>query len=360
MAKRPHKTHDVSPRTDIDRLAFMVAFAVGVGGGVLIKLIGAHPFVTAGYAAAVLVGYAAATWTTGRLLLEPESIGDNCYYLGFLFTLTSLAVTLYQVADPPPGASQAEMLPSIISGFGVALSSTIVGVFLRVLMMQMRPDFVATEHEARMELTTAIRDFRTQLAGSLRDMKNFAVESVQLAQERDKRMRQSTEEFISEAQKELIKTQQDTMTSLESSSAEALKRISEEAERAFVRTTRSVEKPLEELGPTLEGLGNRISSIEGELQRTEKSIRDVTTDLEHLCENLESILKGLSEALQEADGSGRKLSSNLSRAATRLENKTLPALEALETRLARLPTRQQGPWDRKDPKGSDEDAGLAG
>ena len=49
MARRP--THDVAPRDALDRMAFLVAFALGVGGGLLLKALGVHPLLTAGYAA---------------------------------------------------------------------------------------------------------------------------------------------------------------------------------------------------------------------------------------------------------------------------------------------------------------------
>ncbi len=88
---------------------------------------------------------------SSRLLVDisalgAEVIGDNSYYLGFLFTLTSLAVTLYFVVDVA-AEDRAFAHPEVISGFGVALVSTLVGVFIRVLMMQFRLDLVARERE---------------------------------------------------------------------------------------------------------------------------------------------------------------------------------------------------------------------
>lgn len=346
MARSYTKVHDVKPRMALDRVFFIGAFALGVVGGVALKLNGAHPFLAAGFSAAVLIGYALLIWTSGRLQLEPEAIGDNCYYLGFLFTLASLAVTLWQVAEPPPDTTQAELLPGIISGFGVALSSTIVGVFLRVLMMQMRPDFMAAEHEARTSLTTAMRDFRGQLSASNRDMKSFAVESIQQAQERDERIRASTEEFVTEAQKQIIETQTQTLQVLEQSASQALRKISDEASQAFSRNAISIEEPLKSLGVALEGLQDHVSSVEEEVFRTEKSVRSFNLEIERLHEELGALVKAFSEMAEDNDGTMRKFSSNLSRAATRIESKTIPTLKALEVRLANLP-RQAELWDAR-------------
>lgn len=158
MASR--RAHDVAPRENLDRLAFLVAFLLGVTGILLLKIPGVHPFLTAGYAALILVLYAVAAWLGGRVKIEPEIIGDNCYYLGFLLTLASLSHTLYQMSDPTVNGGRPVDIPEVISGFGVALSSTILGVFLRVFMMHLRPDFVAKEREVRADINRAFMDFR--------------------------------------------------------------------------------------------------------------------------------------------------------------------------------------------------------
>ena len=70
-------------------------------------------------------------------LLNPISpdkpSGDNLYYMGFLFTLTSLAVSLYQFST----VGSAEQ---IVQNFGIAIASTIAGITLRIMFNQMRRD----------------------------------------------------------------------------------------------------------------------------------------------------------------------------------------------------------------------------
>ncbi|WP_323717889.1 hypothetical protein [Paracoccus aminovorans] len=206
MDRRPsRKTHAVSPRQMPDRLLLLAAFALGAGGGVALKLLGVDPLLSAGFAALVLIAYAAATYYTTPLRLEPEAIGDNCYYLGFLFTLTSLSVTLYFVVRS--GAeSRAELIPEVISGFGVALSSTIMGVFLRVLMMQFRVDLVTREQHTRLELDMAARELREEMARSLRQVKSFSLESLQLAGERDEAMRRQSDAVLAGVQAQMQHT----------------------------------------------------------------------------------------------------------------------------------------------------------
>ena len=43
----------------------------------------------------LLIVYACLVWLVPKFVLKSEQAGDNCYYLGFIFTLVSLAFALY-------------------------------------------------------------------------------------------------------------------------------------------------------------------------------------------------------------------------------------------------------------------------
>jgi len=68
-----------------------------------------------------------------NLRLRDDQSGDNLYYMGFLFTLTSLGVSLYQF-------SVERAAEEIVQNFGIAIASTITGIALRVVFNQMRRD----------------------------------------------------------------------------------------------------------------------------------------------------------------------------------------------------------------------------
>lgn len=74
-----------------------------------------------------------------RFRLRLDQLGDNCYYLGFLFTLTALSIALYDFRSAEVRSAE-DGIHAIIANFGVALASTIVGIALRVLLSQMRED----------------------------------------------------------------------------------------------------------------------------------------------------------------------------------------------------------------------------
>ena len=143
----------------------------------------------------------AAAWSVGKSRIEAEIIGDNCYYLGFVFTLTSLAITLYLLVQT---RGQTEAIRDVISGFGVALASTIFGIILRVLHIRMTPDMASLDRETRVELHAAVRNFRTNLSASLVELKHFSIEAAQMLSEQRDAIRMASEETI-ETHKQFLK-----------------------------------------------------------------------------------------------------------------------------------------------------------
>jgi ElaB/YqjD/DUF883 family membrane-anchored ribosome-binding protein len=113
----------------------------------------------------IMVGYA--VLLGARLFkLRDDQAGDNLYYMGFLFTLTSLAVSLYQFS----AAGSAEQ---IVQNFGIAIASTIAGITLRILFNQMRRDPVEVESTARMELAEASRRVKRELESTILEFGYF-------------------------------------------------------------------------------------------------------------------------------------------------------------------------------------------
>jgi hypothetical protein len=292
--------HDVRPRESIDRAAFIITFLAGIAGGIVLKVAGLHPFVSAAYAALVLVGYAYVAWSRGSLKIEPEAIGDNCYYLGFLFTLSSLGFTLYQMADPSPNSGHVVDIPQVISGFGVALSSTIVGVFLRVLMMQMRPDFVAKDREVRADINRSFMDFRKNMSGMLSHMKAFAVESVQVTAERDERIRVSTEQFVKDHQKALTKSTAGMTASITSALTDGLEKL----------TTELSAQLTDERKASLIALQDSNKEMQVHLKATLKDIMDLK----------DRLIEQESQTFEEIQARRKRVVIDLERAETALNN----------------------------------------
>ncbi len=134
------------------------------------------PVVVTGVPVVLMLGYAVSILLFRRLRLRDDQTGDNFYYMGFIFTLTSLALSLIQFSS---GADVNE----IVVNFGVAVASTIAGIVLRIFFNLVRRDPIEVEHVARLELSDASRRVRLELDNILIEMAHFRRTNQQMLAE---------------------------------------------------------------------------------------------------------------------------------------------------------------------------------
>jgi len=104
--------------------------------------------------------------------LRTDVAADNVYYLGFLYTLTSLAIAL-----------SIDSADAILANFGVAIISTLIGIAARVGLNQLRVDPTDIEEASRLELADATRKVRAELQETVRQLTDFRNVSLQVLSE---------------------------------------------------------------------------------------------------------------------------------------------------------------------------------
>lgn len=174
----------------LDKGIFGIFALAGATAIILLKSLGAAWAVVTGGPVALIIIYALLTASRlTRFRLRYDQAGDNCYYLGFIYTLVSLAVALYAFSG-----NSAVAVDQIVKDFGIALATTLVGVTLRVLLHQMREDPHDVEDAARRELSEAASRVTGHLGSMIRDvvalraqtqdeLKHFAYATKQVAEE---------------------------------------------------------------------------------------------------------------------------------------------------------------------------------
>ena len=166
----------LSERGYVDRWGFLL-FAAGGGTAILLaKLFGVSATLVAAGAAMTMVAYAVLVQFSGTGRLRADQAGDNCYYLGLIYTLVSLAYAIF-LFDPAGTAT------TIVQGFGIALATTIMGLVLRVFFNQTRVDLVQTEDTARVELADAAGRLKAELAAMVVSMNDFGRQTRQSLEE---------------------------------------------------------------------------------------------------------------------------------------------------------------------------------
>ena len=224
-----------------------------------------------------------------------DAAGDHVYYLGFLYTLVSLAVSLALVGsrlgDDP------DVIRSVLTGFGVAIASTILGMALRVLMgrgEQGEPGDIA--ERAELGLADAGRRLRAELEYTVSEFEDFR-----------KRTRESLEASVRDATGSIAHTEERAR-----SATEALVGVEQKA---------------------VEASGRLVGRVD-ELSRSTDALREFEVAAERLATSATSVADAAGRTTAELGARSRAVGDALGEQAERIG--ALDLGKVLEDRLAEV------------------------
>lgn len=162
-----HVVHKDPLSSRIDKSFFFALVTLGSLVIYLMREYGVAAKLVAITASGLIVLYAFAVVAAKGLRIREDRAADNCYYLGFIYTLVSLmwALQAFQFGG--------QVTDELIRSFGIALMSTIVGIIARLLLNQLRTDPVEIERETRMELSDTARALRSELQQAVNDVNAY-------------------------------------------------------------------------------------------------------------------------------------------------------------------------------------------
>jgi hypothetical protein len=203
-----------------------------------------------------MVLYGLLAYQLPKVRMRLDRLGDNFYYLGFLYTLASLSAALIQLQE---GAT----IDDLLGSFGIALFTTIVGVAGRVLFVQMRGDLDEVEDEVRRDLLNASADLRAQLSIALSEFETYHTgvrqAGIKLAEETPGVAKQAIEKIA-----EVAATAGDHID--RAFRAEEVKIAS--LGEAVKRITTTVEDLTDELREQMQDFGARLDQMLNQLANT--------------------------------------------------------------------------------------------
>ena len=238
-----------------DKLLLGGAFLFGIVGSIGLKFAGLPVIFPAIFSGLVIILYAVFTYFSRSARLEPDQIGDNAYYLGFVLTLSSLSYTLYELGTQD---TEAVFIAQVISGFGIALSSTIVGVATRVLLIQFRTDLVARDREAKLSLNQAMRSFRSEMADSIRGTKYLGAEIRQTLEEHHDAIAAGQEARMSQGMASMMESFKASLEGLLTESRSTQQALAETNRTTVTSAEEHVNKTLNRLQESLTVAAGRI------------------------------------------------------------------------------------------------------
>lgn len=178
---------------------FVIVFALGAIPAAIFRLFFAESgsfsaYLTMIWLVMVLLGYAGLIISSRKYKLREDKAADNLYFLGFLFTVGALIISLLKFArDSNPTAAVENNPLVVVEDLGIALVTTLVGLLLRVSLSQLRRDPEEIEDEVRLSLTEAAERVSTDILATAEIVESASLLTKQVMEESNERLLQQQE-----------------------------------------------------------------------------------------------------------------------------------------------------------------------
>ena len=304
-----------------DKGLFGVVAVCGFAFIIALKLYGFDSDIVAGLAVALMVGYGIVAYRIPAVHIRLDRLGDNFYYLGFIFTLASMSAALIQLRANPN-------IDAILGSFGIALFTTIVGVAGRVLFTQMRSEMDEVEATIRRDVLAASNDLKAQLTLSLREFETF-----------HKRVQQVAKESLDQSEGIIDKQ----VWQVGNAARVAAEQITEAfgAHKAYAK---SLMDAISEIAEAVDKLTKRLAAVELPTKEIEKQFASFATQLEGLVKRISASLEEVTRQLNAVSVPAKRIEDKIESFGAELERRLLARLAAVVEETSKL---KRKPWFRK-------------
>ena len=281
-----------------EKLAYIFVLLVG-GAIILFGKIGGWlgPWPAAHFAIVSITAYAFFAWTSQKENpVRADRLGDNCYYLGLVYTLASLIASLIIIDR---GAD----VNALLGNFGVALVSTAAGIVARLLLIQFKSETDDVDQRARITLAETAQGMQADLLAAssvFRSLMIEAQESFRISVDRTRNNLEQAEEVVSRVQSLDISPDKlnESLFGVISNIEKASTSISG-ASDTFQRHTQA-----------LEGTANSVLKAETSMANIQATLEQVANTLERQRAATEQVISAMVMQSERAEQHSRKLEIN--------------------------------------------------
>lgn len=270
--------------------------------------------------------------------ISDEKFADTCYYLGFIFTITSIIFSLFDL--PNIGTR----IQDIAVRFGAAMVSTVAGLAVRVYLVSFKKDAADAVQDAEDAVIKASQRFREQLVMAYEKFRDFEDEVDKSAKGTVERVNMQIEKLSHDHSARLATFFEELSKQNQVAFTSAL----EEVKGASLKLSASVERYSAGIQGNLESIEQKVTSFADAV--TER-LRTTRFPDDYFSERLAQPLELLQEASREvasqvrlASGEVSESTAVLAGALKKLKTKATSAEESLET-VVRLTATQHAVLD---------------
>ncbi len=262
----------------------------------------------------ILLAYAIFSSNYRGLSSRKDQIGDNLYYLGFIFTLSALAFSIINIEDAN----------AVLSNFGLAIWSTLWGIVLRTGYNQLRFDPDDVEEASRLELSEASRRVRVELDETIRQLADFRRASQQMINEGFSETKENIDAISGEILKSVIKASEGSTKPIEKmaeASAKATEKLSKQIDE-FAYNTEKFNARQEKLLQATLGISDAMSKFANEYKSQDTIGSSIRRGLQ---ETLTETIKKQDEKISQRDAQTQAAFESLLKRAATIKKRTAAA-----------------------------------
>lgn len=265
-----------------------------------------------------------------RELLTNEQFADSNYYLGFLFTLISLASSLYILSN---GSMEGGLLTKLIGQFGISISTTIVGLSLRIYLLSFSPNISSNIESFNLMIMEKLQMLNDHIGHSIDQTKTFSnviddkVElfidkTLKSVEEYNERLVESLDQHSIENIFEKIYTDMDTVHAKQE---ERVENIYTNLTKHFNRYETQNEAAIKNFQQSINDSEKWIKEFNDSMGASAGSIANSNTEMRKVIHNFDDFVRGLPKLFAEVNTLFEQSSKTLT---TDLENKNRELIES--------------------------------
>ncbi|MDP3296578.1 MAG: hypothetical protein Q8N09_03140 [Thermodesulfovibrionia bacterium] len=221
--------------------------------------------------------------------ISDEKFGDSCYYLGFLFTISTIILILF---DLPDAGLKFER---IAARFGAAMVSTLLGMGARVYIVNFKKDLQEVKQTIEDSLIDTAKTFQIHLEIFVEKIKRLHEDVYTYSNKVTTQINITTEKYT-ENLSEIFKKINDDNAKIAEQFTTAMKTVSD----SIIETTKKFE---EELTKSAATLNSKIQEMNLPGDYFVKIMQEPVDNLKKEINLITSDISNLSETLKKGSGS---------------------------------------------------------
>lgn len=247
--------------------------------------------------------------------VSDERFGDSCYYLGFIFTISSIAFSLFDIPD----LDKANRLTEVAVRFGAAMVSTFIGFMVRVYLVGFRQDMSSAMQSLEEQIIQSAKTLQTRLEMSQEAFRDYEAKVRQAANDTETRVRMAVENVgrqLSEEMASALRALAAEVQALHRVTAEEMRTAGQTLTAELTRSSEVLSANLQQAQSLLSGFGDQLSArlraitfpddyftkaLSTPLGNVVTSVTALSQDLNGLRDSVRSSASSLAKAMEKLD-----------------------------------------------------------